>query len=382
MAASGIKRGHSLFHDPARAVQELHAKIAQPDPGLIVFFCSSTYDLESLGTEIARYFPSRYTIGCTTAGEITPAGYLDGCITGFSFPARDCCSVTELIADVSAFQISRGHAAAEAAVNALAERGRIVDPHDTFAILLSDGLSTNEEALLASIHERIDNISLAGGSAGDDLRLKQTFVYYQGRFYHDAALLTLIKTRYPFRIIKCQHFTGSETKMVVTDADPARRLVREINAEPAAQEYARIAGLDVNALTPLVFARFPVLVRVGGHYYVRSIQRANADGSLTFFCAIDEGVVLTLAQHEDILENLERFFRHVRREMGPPQLVVGFDCILRSLEAEMRQIKHLMGDVLAANNVIGFSTYGEQFNAMHVNQTFAGVVIGEEHTPE
>src|SRR5207247_106007 len=121
----------------------------------------------------------------------------------------------------------------------------------------------------------IGNISLVGGSAGDNLRLKQTFVYHQGRFHRDVALLTLVKTRYPFRIVKCQHFTGSETKMVVTRADPARRVVHEINAEPAAQEYARIAGLDASRLTPSLFARFPLLVRVGGEFYVRSIQRVN-----------------------------------------------------------------------------------------------------------
>ena len=158
--------------------------------------------------------------------------------------------------------------------------------------------------------------------------------------------------------------------------------MHEINAEAAAQEYARIAGLDASRLTPSLFARFPLLVRVGGEFYVRSIQRVNEDGSLTFFCAIDEGVVLTLARQEDILENLERFFQRVRDEMGPLQLVVGFDCILRNLEVEMRQMKHLTSRVLAANNVIGFSTYGEQFNAMHVNQTFTGVAIGEVRATE
>jgi hypothetical protein len=43
---------------------------------------------------------------------------------------------------------------------------------------------------------------------------------------------------------------------------------------------------------------------------------------------------------------------------------------------EQKQIKHLVSKVLARNNVIGFCTYGEQFNAMHVNQTFTGVAIG------
>ena len=32
--------------------------------------------------------------------------------------------------------------------------------------------------------------------------------------------------------------------------------------------------------------------------------------------------------------------------------------------------------LLAQNHAIGFSTYGEQFHGMHVNQTFTGVAIG------
>jgi hypothetical protein len=164
--------------------------------------------------------------------------------------------------------------------------------------------------------------------------------------------------------------------MVVTQADPIARVVSEINAEPAAEEYARVIGLEAAQLTPSLFAEFPVMVRVGGEYHARSIQRMNDDGSLTFYCAIDEGVVLTLAHHEDIVENLDAFFKNVRREMGTPSLVIGFDCVLRSLEAERSQTKYKLSHILSANNVIGFSTYGEYYRAMHVNQTFTAVVIG------
>jgi hypothetical protein len=49
---------------------------------------------------------------------------------------------------------------------------------------------------------------------------------------------------------------------------------------------------------------------------------------------------------------------------------------LRRLETEREGIKDQIGAIFAANNVIGFATYGEQFNAMHVNQTFTGIAIG------
>jgi hypothetical protein len=373
-----IRRGCSLARDPAQAAREFHAAVCQPkEAGLVVFFCSPSYHLDALATELARLFADVLVIGCTTAGEIGPDGYVEGAITGFSLPASECCAVSALIQGLSAFQMAQGHDAAEAVIETLTERTEVsIDPETTVAMLLSDGISTNQEVLIASLQGRMSNIQLLGGSAGDDMQLKQTFIYHQGRFHTDAALLTLIRTSRPFRIYRCQHFFGSETRMVVTQADPVARIVSEINAEPAGQEYARIIGLDPAQLTPARFAESPVMVRVGGEYHARSIQRINEDGSLTFYCAIDEGVVLTLARRQDIVENLETFFCQVRSEMGLPHLVVGFDCVLRSLEAEERQTKYKLSRILSANNVIGFSTYGEHYRAMHVTQTFTALVFG------
>jgi hypothetical protein len=119
-----------------------------------------------------------------------------------------------------------------------------------------------------------------------------------------------------------------------------------------------------------------VVVKVGGRYYTRSIQKVNDDGSLTFFCAIDKGVVLTVAEATDILENLSRNLAQIRREIGPLQLVIGCDCVLRTLELEQRQMKSKANRLLVEYNVVGFATFGEEFGAMHVNQTFTGAAIG------
>ncbi|MFO1372327.1 MAG: FIST C-terminal domain-containing protein [Candidatus Competibacteraceae bacterium] len=130
----------------------------------------------------------------------------------------------------------------------------------------------------------------------------------------------------------------------------------------------------------MIFATHPVVVQLGGHHYVRSIQKVNEDESLTFFCAIDEGIVLTVAKGVDLVENLRELFHDVREKVGPPQLILGCDCILRSLELDQNGLKGEVGQIMADNNVIGFATYGEQFNAMHVNQTFTGVAIGTGRT--
>ena len=43
---------------------------------------------------------------------------------------------------------------------------------------------------------------------------------------------------------------------------------------------------------------------------------------------------------------------------------------------EQRQQKRTVSELFVRNGVIGFCTYGEQFNSMHVNQTFTGIAIG------
>ena len=164
--------------------------------------------------------------------------------------------------------------------------------------------------------------------------------------------------------------------MVVTEASPADRVVREIDGLPASLEYARKLQVETKDLNPMRFAASPVVVMIDGTDYVRAIQKANADGSLTFFCAIEDGVVLRVAHGVDLLRNLEQAFEKVRAEIGPLQLVLGCDCILRKLEIEQRNIKDRVWEILRRNNVVGFNTYGEQFCGVHVNQTFTGLAIG------
>jgi hypothetical protein len=49
MGARGvIRRGFSTASDPVTAVREFSEAIAQPDIGLIVFFCSFAFDLDLL----------------------------------------------------------------------------------------------------------------------------------------------------------------------------------------------------------------------------------------------------------------------------------------------------------------------------------------------
>lgn len=348
---------------------------------LAVVFVSSRYDLEVLARALEREFFPAPVIGCTTAGEIGPSGYTDGGLSGFSLGQDDIVAEIGVIEDVSHLDRRRGQAFAYELRQRLCERVPDFDPRRSFALLLVDGMCMHEENLARAFNDGLGGIPLVGGSAGDGMRFHRTSMLYGGCSLTNAAVLLVATTRLRFLPIKTQHFVSGSRRLVVTGAHPERRIVTEINGFPAAEEYARVVGVPRAELDPGTFSTHPMVVKVGGSDFVRSIQMVNGDGSMTFLCAIDEGIVFNVAQGGDLVADLVALFADVVRRIGPPSLVIGCDCILRRLEITEKGLTERVSALWRAHNVVGFSTYGEQFRGMHVNQTFTGIAFGSDTAP-
>lgn len=376
MAMPMIRAAHTTYQDPVEAARDFHQQVVQPDMALVLFFCSSRYDLERLGAEIRELFGSVPVAGCTTAGEIGPEGYRDHSISGLSFPADSFSLSAGLLGPLTSFEVGDAQKATAQLKRQMPE-GVAGSGDNPFAFLMVDGLSRREEPLIAAVNNALGGIPIIGGSAGDDLRFRETSIYFNGRFLNDHAVLLLLTSNCPVTTFKSQHFVATDRRMVITGADPERRCVTEINGLPAAQEYARLIGVDVEELNLDRFAFSPVVVLVNGEEYVRSIQRANPDGSLTFHCAVEEGLVIRIAEGIDLRENLVRDLAAVRHRIGPPQVILGCDCVLRNREVTHSHLKEAVGELMEASRVVGFSSYGEQYGSVHVNQTFTALAIGQ-----
>ncbi len=281
-----------------------------------------------------------------------------------------------MLTDLQHFEIGQGQALAQTLRQKIEGNTPESKVSNSFAFLMIDGLSVREEAVARAIQSALGRIPLFGGSAGDDLKFERTWVFHQGAFHTDAALLAVINTSLPFQAFKTQHFVSEAERLVVTEADAPNRIVREINGLPAAEEYARLVGTDFDHLNPAHFAASPVVVVIDGTDYVRSIQKVNPDGSLTLFSAIDEGLVFRVARGDNLLGNLEKKLEELTTLIGEPQLLITCDCILRNLEISGLGQKEAVGNLLKRYNAVGFSTYGEQFGGVHVNQTLTGIAIG------
>lgn len=363
-----VLMGHSLALSAELAVAELAEKIYQKQAALNIVFFDDSYDLEALGRSLENKL-SGPVIGCTSSGQISSLGFQKGGIAGISLTADRMFAMPYLIYPLQS--VTEQVLTIAADVRCRMEK----TGWGGFGFLLIDGLSFREEVLTAALYRSLGHVPIFGGSAGDMLKFKQSFVYYDGQLYRDAAVFTIILTPIPFHIFKHQHLRPSSKRLVITAAEPAKRIVTEINGEPAATAYAGLVGVDEEQLTAEIFSRYPLLLQYRDDYYVRAIAGVGPGGLLQFYCAINSGLVLSLGKGRPTVKKLADTFNRVRMEIGAPAVIICCDCILRRLQLESMHADDVFGVFLAQNRVFGFSTYGEQFNSLHVNQTFTGVAI-------
>ncbi|MEQ8824522.1 MAG: FIST N-terminal domain-containing protein [Filomicrobium sp.] len=372
-AACGIHVACSFAESLNDAIAELRAGIPPAEFEHLIVFFSVKLDPKLLAERLNHAFPNTPISGCTTAGEISPAGINRGSIQIIAFEKRHFKVASAIIEEASSSSVEAASKTARRLKSQLSVQN---SSPNKFGLLLTDGISNCEETLVASISWALGDIQMIGGSAGDDLQFSNAALIHEGRSIRDAAILMLVETDVPFHAFKTQNFDPTGTKLVITACDPEKRIVHEFNAEKAAHEYANAIGLIPADLGPFSFASHPLVVKVGNDYYCRSIRNMNPDGSLSFFCAIDVGLVLTIARPTDLADATEAKLMEVDKLLSGTELILGFDCILRRLDAENRQMGSRIEKLYKKHKVVGFHTYGEQFNAMHLNQTLTGIAFG------
>lgn len=371
-----INKAFSESSDPEIAARELFEGLQGSEIACVVFFCCTQYDLKALSKQLEALFGETPVVGCTTAGEITPLGYQKGSITGFSLPGSEFSVGTCLIKELASFSVEQVKGKIEHLVGMVKARAIAPFEKNSFAISLLDGLSIKQEEILQAIDRSMSEIPLVGGSAGDDLLFHDTHVYYQGEFHSNAAVIIIVNTPLPFKVMSDHHLIGQTEKLIITSADPQERTVHELNAEPAAQEYCRVMGLKFEELSSENFALNPLAVQFGDQTFVRAIQKVNDDNSLTFFCAVDVGVVLTKMKSQGLAKHARYMLNDVSSSIGELQLVIAYDCIHRRMEAEGKGVYNELSEIYRQNNFIGFNTYGEQYKDKHINHTLSCVAIG------
>lgn len=343
------------------------------DGATSVVFASTACDLNALGSELAQR-GLHHVFGAATGRVISEAGFSPDGVAGFHLPPGRFAVVDTLLDDVAGMALpelrSRVHRLRrdlDAAASALPHR---------FALLLVDAESRCEERLAGVLGMELNGMPLIGGSAGD-LYFNplghppgSTRLLYQGGARRGAAILCMVACAAPVVAYCHNHYMPSDRKMVITEADPARRVVREIDGRSALEVYSAACGFRKPPRASGDFAPYPLMIRIGGHYYARGMQRIYADGALEFACALEPGLVVALAKPGDMVARLDDLFTSMRQRIGAPELVIGVDCAARTAFMEREGLTQGIESLLRRNAVTGFSSLGEQFNTVHANNSF------------
>lgn len=367
----------SELKDLESGLKNLSNQLGSPESKHTFLFVSPDVDCQKNGELFSEYFGSNLS-AVTTAGEICGEGFVESSISGLSLHGNEFHAESFVFQDLSQVQDSLD--AFQSVLETVREQERkLGDQAKTYAVLLIDGLSVKEENVTGLLGNLLGEMPLVGGSAGDALNFGHTYLWDQGKFIENAAQVVFVSTTVPFEIFKLQHFNETDKKLVITESEPSKRIVTEIDGEPAAEAYADLLGMQVSEFSPQTFSEYPVMLKIGEEYFVRSIQKVNDDNSLTFFCAIDDGLVLTLAERQDLYKRTQSFFEEVESRIGQVSCSLLFECILRRLEVlnKTEEEKKSINDLYNKYKAVGFHTYGEQFGSIHINQTLTGVVFGE-----
>jgi hypothetical protein len=329
------------------------------DPAVVVYFASTCHPLAALSASVKAAFPHAASIGCTTAGEIVSGKMATCSMVAMALP-REIVTATA----IAVVEDLKNPLAVSAALDSLpAQMGRPLselDPGTHVGLILVDGLSGAEEAVMERIRDSTD-IPFVGGSAGDDLAFRATLVAANGRTFEHAAVLALLRVPAGYEIIKTQSFRPRGKVLTATEVDETTRTVRRFDGVPAAEAYARSLGLD-GADVATCFMSNPVGLMLGDELFVRSPQRVLKDGSIVFYCRIREGTELELLESTDIVAGTARALE------GSHRALIVFNCILRTLQLQEEGQCDAFGALFTNTPSVGFSTYGEEYKG-HINQT-------------
>lgn len=368
--ASALLGADASEQTPDALVSALRDRLDGAEPALVLLFASPKHPLGEYTAAASRAFSGATVLGASSAGEFTQDREAKGTVAAVAIAGDFRCfaGLGEGLRAGPEAALDRAIAGLPLELAGFAHRT---------ALLLLDPLAGNAEEVTLLAAERLgDGVRLAGGAAGDDLRMQRTEVALGPHAATDAVVVAALFSREPVGVGICHAHEPLSPPLRVTRADGG--VVREVEGRPAwdvwveqTRERAVAAGvgdpatLD-DAARGAFLLRYEAGLAVGeqGEYKIRAPLSRNEDGSLNFACGVPEGAVFRIT--ESVPERQVGAAREAARRAaaslaGPAAGAVVFDCICRNLilgDSFARAVKG-MSDELGGVPLAGFETYGE-----------------------
>jgi hypothetical protein len=357
-------------------VTELRHALGANVATAVLFFASSAYDPADLAGPISQAFPDAAVIGCSTAGEFTDQVMGTGGISAVALPYGILTGAVAALGDLSADAAAGTWSAVQALEASLEIPLRELDSSFHLGFALIDGVNGAEEMVNEVLGNAAPVLDIVGGSAGDDLAFRSTWVSVGEHVSYRGVALMVCQAGVGFQVVKTCSFLPTGRVLRITDADPATRTVRAIDGRPAVVAFAEAVGVPVDRLDGTLLIGHPLGQLIDGQAWIRSPQAVLPDGSITFYAQILPGLELHLMRVTNLVADTRAAVASARAALGGPASGgVMFNCILRRLEIDARDDGPAFLQAFQGLPLAGFHTYGESWLG-HVNQSLAGIVFG------
>jgi hypothetical protein len=359
-------------------VAELYQGLRGEAATAVLWFASSSYDPHELAGPLAAAFPDAAVIGCSTAGEFTDRSMATGGISAIALPYGLLTGAVAALADLSGDVAEGTWRAVHALEASLGVPLRELDPATHLGLLLIDGVHRAEELVNEVVGNAAPLLDVVGGSAGDDLAFRQTWVSVGAHVSRQGAALMVCQSAVPYHVVKACSFVPTGRTLQITEADVANRTVLAFDGRPAALAYAEAVGLSVDRLDASAWMVHPLGLMIDGQPWIRSPQAVRENGGIAFYAQILPGMQVEVMRATDLVADTHAAIAGARAALGGlASGSVMFNCILRRLEIDARGTGAAFLHAFDGLPTAGFHTYGESWLG-HMNQTLTGVVFGTE----
>ena len=379
--AVGARRmgvGTSTLSDSFAAAVEATEGAVESATALLVAFASSRYDLAEVAAGARTVAPGAQIVGCTTSGELTADGSMDGSLVIAAIEGHGV-SVTTGSAVAIDGDVRTAAATATRCIEWAERRAH------SAVLLLGDGLHGHQLDIVRGAYQQLGaEHRLFGACASNSDVMGESRLLHNGAELTDCVVAAVISSDAPIGIGVGHGWSPVGNSMMVTDSE--LNLVRTLDGEPALDYYLNELSApqsvwdDPSSFTPWAITR-PLGLSRRGRPEVRCV--ANADYSartISCFADVPRGSVATLMSGDanSVLDAIGVASAEAIRGLGgaDPIGLLAFDCLARKavlggrLIEEASRLRAMAGSIPMA----GFYSAGEiarteGANGFH-NQTF------------
>lgn len=362
--------GSSQKPIPHEAIEDAFHQASRPLEGhppsfMLLLASATTYDQNQLLASLSAKAPESVLIGCSTSGEITPAGSMDNSV-----------ALMLIYSDTLKFVSGVGHniadnprdAGREMAKNIMNQAREI----PKVALMLPDGLSGNGADIVRGVLDVFgQDFRLAGGSAGDDFMFKKTYQYHGKEVYSGRVVGVGIYGDFSFGIGVRHGWIPIGTPRIATKSK--NNVLYELDGKSAITIYQDQFGKKDIVSKSEPFARLAITYPLGivapnqDGYLIRDPITVDTNGAITCAAEIPEGaeVYIMIGSRDEAIVAAQDAARLALAQVRGKTVKAAFlfNCIARKKlfmqkkQEEIDKIREILGVTVP---IIGFYTYGEQ----------------------